>query len=303
MEITQPRSPNAFHPVKRLGGDRPGWRSAHPSQLACQSKGGPKEATGWRSRRPASRRCHRRRQAPDRARLRRTSHHGEFPVTNRQLPQTDGRRQRSARTRQRLIEAYLELLEQHPNGPTSARIAEQAGCSQRSVYQHFPDLRTLGLAAADHAWRLASAQAGAREVDSDRLSRIRSEVETRSAACDQWLPLWRSMLRNQHDSGELLRRVEWTRDTMLARLELMYQPELSARSEGERREVLIALEALTDFETWARMRQRHGLSVKAAREVWINAIDRILPPTPWPEQRVDAAIDRPAEAGASYGPG
>jgi hypothetical protein len=111
------------------------------------------------------------------------------------------------------------------------------------------------------------------------------------------------MLRNQHDSGELLRRVEWTRDTMLARLELMYQPELSARSEGERREVLIALEALTDFETWARMRQRHGLSVKAAREVWINAIDRILPPTPWPEQRVDAAIDRPAEAGASYGPG
>jgi hypothetical protein len=30
----------------------------------------------------------------------------------------------------------------------------------------------------------------------------------------------------------------------------MYPPELSAGSEGERREVLIALEALTDFETW-----------------------------------------------------
>ena len=122
-------------------------------------------------------------------------------MTNRQLRQTDGRRQRSARTRQRLIEAYLELLKEHPNGPTAARIAKQAGCSKRSVYQHFPDLRTLSLAAGDHAWRLASPQAGARDVDSDRLSRIRSQVETRSAACDQWLPLWRSMLRNQHELG------------------------------------------------------------------------------------------------------
>jgi hypothetical protein len=28
------------------------------------------------------------------------------------------------------------------------------------------------------------------------------------------------------------------------------------------------------------MRERRGLSVEAAREVWINAIDRLLPPTP-----------------------
>jgi len=38
------------------------------------------------------------------------------------------------------------------------------------------------------------------------------------------------------------------------------------------------------------MRERHGLSVEAAREVWINAIDRLLPPTPWAEQQADAAI-------------
>jgi AcrR family transcriptional regulator len=220
-------------------------------------------------------------------------------VTNHRLPETDGRHRRSARTRQHLIEAYLDLLKENPNGPTADKIAKRAGCATRSVYQHFSDLQTLGLAAADYALRQASAQAVAREVDSDRLSRIRSQVETRSATCDRWLPLWRSMLHNQHDSEELLRRVECTRDTMFARLELMYQPELSARSEGERREVLIALEALTDFETWGRMRQRHNLSVKAAREVWINAIDRILPPTPWPEQQADAAIESPAEAGVT----
>jgi hypothetical protein len=70
------------------------------------------------------------------------------------------------------------------------------------------------------------------------------------------------------------------RDAIVGRLQLMYGPELSTLSEAERKAVLIALEALTDFESWGRLRERHGLSVEAARDVWITAIDRILPPTP-----------------------
>jgi hypothetical protein len=41
MEITQPRSPNEFHAVKRLGGDRSGLHSAHLSQLAYNFQGRP----------------------------------------------------------------------------------------------------------------------------------------------------------------------------------------------------------------------------------------------------------------------
>ena len=41
-----------------------------------------------------------------------------------------------------------------------------------------------------------------------------------------------------------------------------------------------ALEALVDFESWARMREYFGLSVEEACNVWIQAIDRLLPPTP-----------------------
>ena len=50
--------------------------------------------------------------------------------------------------------------------------------------------------------------------------------------------------------------------------------------ETERRQVLIAIESLIDFESWARMREYNALSVEEAREVWIQAIDRLLPPTP-----------------------
>jgi hypothetical protein len=60
----------------------------------------------------------------------------------------------------------------------------------------------------------------------------------------------------------------------------MYWPELSSIDEPERSRLLVVLEALTDFEAWGRMRERHGLSVEAACEVWTSAIDRLLPPTP-----------------------
>jgi len=43
---------------------------------------------------------------------------------------------------------------------------------------------------------------------------------------------------------------------------------------------VIDKQALTDMESWARMREMHGLSFEEACTVWVNAIDRMLPPTP-----------------------
>ena len=62
----------------------------------------------------------------------------------------DGRRQRSLRTRQAIIEAYLGLLRENPQRPTGAQIAERAGCSIRSIFERFTDLDQLALAAIDH---------------------------------------------------------------------------------------------------------------------------------------------------------
>jgi AraC-like DNA-binding protein len=62
-------------------------------------------------------------------------------------PQSDGRLQRSERTRQALIEAYLDLLRENPRIPTAGEIAKRAGCSIRSVFERFSDLLTLSLAA------------------------------------------------------------------------------------------------------------------------------------------------------------
>ncbi len=198
-------------------------------------------------------------------------------LVNRRI---DGRLLRSERTKQVLIEAYLDLLRENPQIPTAADIAKRAQCSQRSVFERFSDLLTLSLAAADYAFAQGMAQAVARNVDGDRQARLKSQVETRAAVCERWLPLWRALLHHQHESDKLAFRIERMRDAVVARLEMMYRRELSTLSEAERKPVLIALEALTDFESWGRLRERHGLSVEAACDAWIAAIDRILPPTP-----------------------
>jgi len=63
----------------------------------------------------------------------------------------DGRRLRSERTRQYIIEASLALLSESPRVPTAMQIAERAGYSVRSLFERFPDLLTRSLAAAAHA--------------------------------------------------------------------------------------------------------------------------------------------------------
>jgi AcrR family transcriptional regulator len=190
---------------------------------------------------------------------------------------TDGRRRRSERTRLAIIEAYLELLRRNSVMPTAAQLADQAGCSVRSIFERFSDLNALSLATADYAIAKGQAEAVPRDVDGDRSIRIRSHVETRALACEKWLPLWRIVIGL--DQPELRTRVELVRLANIERMKLMYRLELSLLAEPVRDELLIALATLISFESWDQMRHSFRLSTEAAQAVWRSAIDRMLPST------------------------
>ena len=204
------------------------------------------------------------------------SFHEESASTSSRAPKIDGRRLRSERTRLAIIEAYQELLRRNSVMPTAVQIAEQAGCSVRSVFERFSDLDALSLATADFTIAQGQAEAVARHVDGDRPTRIRSHVETRARACERWLPLWR-IITNQDQVAELRTRVVLVRLANIERMKLMYRRELSSLPEAAADELLIALAVLTSFESWDQMRHCHGLSTDAAQGVWWSAIDRMLP--------------------------
>lgn len=196
------------------------------------------------------------------------------------VPTVDGRRLRSERTRQTIIEAYLGLLQRNPAMPTAAEIAKAAGYSVRSIFERFADLNALTLATADYAILQGQAEAQARDVDADRATRIRSHVKTRAAACEKWSPLWRVLMTTQQEVLELQQRIVLARYANIERMKLMYAPELGSLDEASRQTVLIALATLVSFESWDQMRDCYKLSIEDAEATWRTAIDRMLPLPP-----------------------
>jgi AcrR family transcriptional regulator len=195
-------------------------------------------------------------------------------------PKVDGRRLRSARTKQRIIEAFLELLREGNPNPRLPEIAERAGCAIRSIHERFVSVTELHAVAAEYAMNQAIALAPLARANDDRPTRIRAQVRTRARTCERALHLWRLLLAGQSDSPVLRDKVTVARKLIGLRLEAMYQPELATLPAAERSKVLIALEALTDFESWGLMRDYHEMSFDDACEIWIGAIDRLLPPAP-----------------------
>ena len=202
--------------------------------------------------------------------------HNRSAVMLLEPPRVDGRRLRSERTRLAIIEAYLDLLRGNPRMPTASQIARQAGCSVRSIFERFSDLRALSLATADYAIAQGQAEAVARSFDGDRPTRIQSHVETRARACEKWGPLWR-IITSLDELVEFRSRIVMVRLANIERMKLMYGPELSRLSEPAREQLLIALAVLISFESWDQMRHWYDLSMEAAQGIWRSAIDRMLP--------------------------
>jgi AcrR family transcriptional regulator len=192
----------------------------------------------------------------------------------------DGRRERAVRTRKLLIEAYLVVASKKKRIPTSVEVASRAGVSQRSVFERFGSLDALSVAAFDYILEHRPSMSTGDLGKADRQTRIGFQIGVRARSCETWLPVWRLVALAHGASPALEERVEKVHALTRGRLELMYRPELDTLAEPARKAVLIALKALTDWACWGRMREHHGLSFDQACNVWIEAIDRLLPPTP-----------------------
>src|SRR5438270_170120 len=129
---------------------------------------------------------------------------GTTPVGARRVV---GRRLRSDRPRRLILEAYMALVRETAQMPTAVQIAERAGYSVRSVFERFPDLTALRIAATDYAIAEARTSGALCDLDADRMTRIKSQVEQRGLGCERWLPLWRVLTNDISDSADLKQRI------------------------------------------------------------------------------------------------
>jgi AcrR family transcriptional regulator len=188
----------------------------------------------------------------------------------------DGRFLRTERTRQRIIEAYLALLRSGGKDPTSNEIAAHAGCSVRSVFERFHDMAALRVAAADHLFADTS-PAPPSALAGDRQARLHAHIGAHAELCERIMPLWRTMHAHQGESPSLRQHITQTRAAARAMTEQTFASELAPLAAERRRQILIVIESIIDFDNWSHMRDHHGLSAEEASAVWTSAVDRLLP--------------------------
>ncbi len=179
----------------------------------------------------------------------------------------DGRRMRSERSRQAIIDAALYLMNEGNLIPTAQAIAEQAGVGIRSFFRHFADMDTLFAAVDEQSRDEVEARFLGGDRDGSLAERVLHAVERHADGYEAETKtilstsaqLWRS---------EVLRK-NYARYQRGLRKDLNdWLPELKTLSRGQRE----AVDAIASFEMWHRLRYHQGLGKAAAIELVVELL-------------------------------
>jgi AcrR family transcriptional regulator len=189
---------------------------------------------------------------------------------------SDGRAARAARTRDAIVDACIALVEEGDLRPTAPRVAERAGVSVRSVFQHFDDLHALHTAVI----RRVVERLAVLVVPIDRKrpldDRILAFAAHRSALLEAVTPFRRAAAVHGPFAPELDEAVALGSAFLRREVEATFAPELAPLTGPSRRELLDALAAVASWGMWDALRSEAGEPVDQARGVLVRALRALL---------------------------
>jgi TetR/AcrR family transcriptional regulator, regulator of autoinduction and epiphytic fitness len=177
----------------------------------------------------------------------------------------DGRTVRAERTHQALVDALLALLDEGDLHPTAERIAERAGVSERSLFQHFAGRDALAQAVAIEQYHRVAPTLEPVDVQLPLRERTDAFVAERARLLEAITPVWRAALLLEPDSTTVSGWLRSARKQKAAEVERVFGPELDSREREARAMLLAALVAASAWTSWEALRQHQGLSAERAR--------------------------------------
>jgi TetR/AcrR family transcriptional regulator of autoinduction and epiphytic fitness len=165
----------------------------------------------------------------------------------------DGRTLRSLRTREAIVDATIALVEQGDLRPTAPRVAEAAGVSVRSIFQHFDDLETLHAAVAERLVERVAELLVPIAADLPLEDRLATFVHQRALLLEAVTPIRRAADVHGPFSAEITARLRDGQAYLRAEVEQTFAPELDAAG-ADRRELLDALDGALAWRTWEGLR-------------------------------------------------
>ncbi len=162
------------------------------------------------------------------------------PPAGEEEESADGRLQRSARSRAKIIDALLDLIREGELQPTGEQVATRADVGLRTIFRHFEDMESLYSETHARVTELVKPEALGWKTTGGRDERLRELVKRRSVLFEKIAPFkrseqasrWRSALLQEHHEKmlTLLRKQLRSAIPEISDLPAAHQQATSARS-------------------------------------------------------------------------
>ena len=183
----------------------------------------------------------------------------------------DGRVQRSARSRARIAEALLELVQEGEPRPTGEQVAARAGVGLRTVFRHFEDMESLHAEVHRRVEALIRPLVETPPSGHTLEERLQGLLQQRAAAFERMAPFKRAGEIERWHSPFLQRRHTDMVRGLRANLRRAL-PEIDTAPAPLRQ----AVELLLSYEAWQRLRHDQGLGKERAQEVLRDSVLALL---------------------------
>jgi AcrR family transcriptional regulator len=194
-----------------------------------------------------------------------------FPGQQASEDSSDGRRQRSERSRTQIVDALFALIREGDMNPSAARVAERAAVGQRTVFRLFEDMDSLFGEMAEQIQAEIMPIVLAPYTATDWKERLGEMVRRRADVYERIFPVRVSANLRRFQSRFLMD--EYRRNLILERESLKAVLPADRASD---KQLVASLDVVTGFQAWRRLRQDQGLSAQEAEAVMQFMVDRLI---------------------------
>jgi AcrR family transcriptional regulator len=172
----------------------------------------------------------------------------------------DGRRQRSDRSRRRIIEAMFDLIGEGNMSPSAVDVAERANVGLRTVFRHFEDMDSIYDEMTAELTEAVMPKISAPYEGTTWRDRLLESVDRRAELYEIVFPMKVCMSLRRFQSDFL--GAQYVRDTskMRSTLKSILPKQIIAD-----RDLFGAIEVALDFSTWRQLRSDQKRSVESAK--------------------------------------
>ena len=189
--------------------------------------------------------------------------------------ESDGRRARGRRSRQQILDALADLVLTGEPNPASRVVADRAGVTQRTLFNHFENLEALFAEMGERQFEILLEMLPEPVSTGSFEDRIDAELDVLARGHERFGPIL-DAIGARPDGVEAIDTFQAkVRAHRRARLVAVLSAELEAL--GATAELAtVALLAVTDGSTWSTLRNAQGCDVVAARSAVAGMVVGLL---------------------------